>query len=96
VKKVRTHGILIDRRLLKRNRVLTEKKLDDIRRILENSPRKSFWRLTLQSYVSVGSVWTTTKLLHIRLHKITVEPEVKPVYYAKRAKFCNWFNYHVH
>jgi hypothetical protein len=30
VKKVQTHGILTDRKLLKRNRVLTEEKLDDI------------------------------------------------------------------
>jgi hypothetical protein len=28
LKKVRTHGILIDRKLLKRNCVLTEEKLD--------------------------------------------------------------------
>jgi hypothetical protein len=37
LKKVRTHGILIDRKLLKRNRVLTEGKLDDIGHRLENS-----------------------------------------------------------
>jgi hypothetical protein len=30
VKKVRTHSILINRKPLKRNRVLTEEKLDDI------------------------------------------------------------------
>jgi hypothetical protein len=40
VKKVQTHGILIDRKPLKRNRVLTEEKLA-IGRRLENSPRKS-------------------------------------------------------
>jgi hypothetical protein len=30
VKEVQTHSILIDRKPLKRNRVLTEEKLDDI------------------------------------------------------------------
>jgi hypothetical protein len=38
VKKVRTLGILIDRKPLKINRVLTEEKLDDISHQLENSP----------------------------------------------------------
>jgi hypothetical protein len=41
VKKVRTHGILIDRKPLKRNQVLTEEKLGDIGYRSENSPRKS-------------------------------------------------------
>jgi hypothetical protein len=38
VKKVRTHGILIDRKSLKRDHVLTEEKLVDIGHQLENSP----------------------------------------------------------
>jgi hypothetical protein len=38
VKKVRCHGILIDRKPLKINRVLTEEKLNDIGHRLENSP----------------------------------------------------------
>jgi hypothetical protein len=29
--------------------------------------------------------------LHICPYKITVVPEIKPVDYEKRAKFCNWF-----
>jgi hypothetical protein len=37
VKKVRINGILIDRKLLKRNHVLIEEKLDDISHRLENS-----------------------------------------------------------
>jgi hypothetical protein len=36
VKKVRTHGILIGRKPLKRSSVLTEEKLDDIGHGLEN------------------------------------------------------------
>jgi hypothetical protein len=83
VKKVRTHGILIDRKPLKN--------LDDIGRQLENSPRISLRRLALQSFVSVDSAWTATKLLHIRPYKITVVPEIEPVNYEKKERFCNWF-----
>jgi hypothetical protein len=88
-KKVQTHSILIDRNPLKVNRVLTEEKLDDIGHWLENSPWKSLQRLALQSGVSVGSAFTATELLHIRLYKITVVPQIKPV------RFCNWSINHV-
>jgi hypothetical protein len=53
-------------------------------------------RLAQESGVSVGRVWTATKLLHIRPYKITVAPEIKPVGYEKRVRFCNWFISHVH
>jgi hypothetical protein len=72
VKKVRTHGILIDI------------KFDDIGHRSENSPRNSLLRLARQSGVSVGRAWTETKLLHIRPHKITVVPEIKLVNYEKK------------
>jgi hypothetical protein len=71
VKKVQTHGILIERKPLKINRVLTVEKLDDISHLIQNSPRKSLRRLARQSGVSVGSVWTATKLLHIYPYKIS-------------------------
>jgi hypothetical protein len=96
VKKVRTHGILINRTPLKRNRVLTEEKLGDIVRRLENSPRKSLRRLALQSDVSVGSAWIATKPLHIRPYKITFVPEIKAMDYEKRVRFCNWYSNDVH
>jgi hypothetical protein len=96
VKNVRTHGILIDRKPLKRNCVLTEEKPDDIGHQLENSPRKSLQQLAQQSGVSVGNAWTVTNLLHICPYKITVVPEIKPVNYKKRERFCNWFINHVH
>jgi hypothetical protein len=96
VQKVRAHGILIDRKSLKRNGVLSEENLDDVSCRLENSPQKSLWQLAQQSGVSVGSAWTATKLLHIHPCKITVVPEIKPVHYEKRVMFCNWFISHVH
>jgi hypothetical protein len=40
-------------------------------------------------------VWAATKFLHIRLYKITVVPEIKPVVYEKRVRFY-WFMNHVH
>jgi hypothetical protein len=45
--------LLINRKQLKRNRVLTEEKLDDIGSRLENSPRKSLRPLVLQSGISL-------------------------------------------
>jgi hypothetical protein len=96
VKKFRTHDILIDRKPLKRSSVLTEEKLDAIGHRLENSPRRFLRRLAQQSRVSVGCAWKATKLLHIRPYKITVVPEIKPVDYQKRDRFCNWFINHVH
>jgi hypothetical protein len=36
------------------------------------------------------------QLLHIRLHKITVVPEIKTVDYEKREVSCNWFIRHMH
>jgi hypothetical protein len=47
---------------------------------------KSLQQLALQSDVSVSSVWTATKLLRIRLCKITVVPEIKPMDYIKKSE----------
>jgi hypothetical protein len=96
VKKVRTRGISIDRKPLKRKRVLTEENLDDIGHRLENPPRKSLRRLAQQSWFSVESAWTATKMLHIRQYKITVAPEIKPVDYEKLVRFLNWIIRHMH
>jgi hypothetical protein len=79
-----------------RSRVLTEGELNEISHRLGNSPKKSLRRLSQQTGGSLGSAWTATGLLHIRPYKITVVPEIKPVDYKKKAKFCNWFINHVH
>jgi hypothetical protein len=34
--------------------------------------------------------------LHTHPYKVTVVPEIKPVHYEKRVRFCNWFIAHVH
>jgi hypothetical protein len=85
VKKARTHCILLDRKPLKIDHILTEENLDDIGHRLEDSPRKSMRRLAQQSGVSVGSAWTATELLHIRQYKFTL-PEIKPVDYEKKSE----------
>jgi hypothetical protein len=86
VKKVQTHGILIHRRPLKRNHFLTKEKLR-IGHCSENSPRKSLRQLAQQSVVSVGSVWTATKLLHIRPYiNDCCFQKIKPVAYGKKSE----------
>jgi hypothetical protein len=52
--------------------------------------------LALQSGLSVGSAWTATKRLLIYSYEIAVVPEIKPVGYEKRVRFCNWFINRVH
>jgi hypothetical protein len=81
MKLVWTHGILIYRKPLNRNRVLTEEKLDDIGPLIRKFSTKIFETINTTSGISLGSAWTATKLLHIRLYKITVVPENKPVDY---------------
>jgi hypothetical protein len=54
--KYRTHGILIDRKPLNRNRAVTEEKPDDIAHQSESSPRKCLRRLAQQNGFSVDSV----------------------------------------
>jgi hypothetical protein len=39
---------------------------------------------------------SSKNLLHILPYKITVVPEIKPVYYEKRVIFCNWVFSQVH
>jgi hypothetical protein len=80
MKKIRIHGILIDRKPLKRNRCFNWGKTYDIGHRLENSPQKSLWRLARQSGVYVGTAWTA----------------IKHVDYKERVRFCNWFINHVH
>jgi hypothetical protein len=83
VKKVWTHGILLDRRPLKGKRAVTDEELDYIGNQIENSPWKSLRRSAQQSGVSIGSLWTATTLLHVCPYKTTVVPEIRPVDYEK-------------
>jgi hypothetical protein len=60
--KLRTTGLLIDKKQKYKCRVLTEEKLDVIGARLEHSPRKSLKRLAQESGVSKSSARTSTQL----------------------------------
>jgi hypothetical protein len=80
-KRFQIYVIIIDRRPLKRNHVETEEKLVAISHQLDNMPRKCLQQLAQQSGASCGSMWTATKLLHIRPYIIAAVLEMKPVEY---------------
>jgi transposase len=66
VNKVRSTGLLIDKKQKHKRRVLTEEKLDDIGARLEHTPTKSLKRLAQETGVSKSSARTARKLLKIR------------------------------
>jgi hypothetical protein len=66
VNKLRTKGLLIDKKQKNKRRVLTEEKLDDIGAKLEHAPRKSSKPLTQETGVPKPSARTATQLLKHR------------------------------
>jgi transposase len=63
VNKLRTMGLLIDKKTEHKRRVLTEEKLDDIGARFKHTPRKSIKRLAQEIGVSKSSARTATQLL---------------------------------
>jgi transposase len=61
VNKLRTTGLLIDKKTKRTRRVLTEKKLDDIGIRLEHTPSKSLKRLAQETGGSKSSARTATQ-----------------------------------
>jgi hypothetical protein len=72
VNKLRSTGLLIDKKQKHKRRVHTEEKLDDTRAIFEYTPRKSLKRLAPETGVSKPSARTATQLLKLKLYKISV------------------------
>jgi hypothetical protein len=72
VNKLRTTGLLIDKKTKHKLRVLTEGKLNIIGARLEHAPRKSLKRLAQETGVSKCSARTATLLLKLRHCKTTV------------------------
>jgi transposase len=72
VNKLRTTGLLIDKKQNHKHQVFTEKKLDDIGTRLQHMPRKSLKRLAQETAVSKSSARAATQLLKLRLYKTTV------------------------
>jgi transposase len=61
--KLRTTGLLIDKKEKHKCQVLTEEKLDDIGARLKHTPRKSLKHLAQETGVSKSSARTATQLL---------------------------------
>jgi hypothetical protein len=61
--KLRTTGLLIDKKQKHKRRVLTEEMLDDTGAGLEHTPRKSQKRLAQETGVSKSTARTATQLL---------------------------------
>jgi transposase len=72
VSKLRSTGLLIDKKQKHNHRVLTEEKLGDIGAKLEHTPRKSQKRLTQETGVSKSSARRVAELLKLRSYKTTV------------------------
>jgi transposase len=71
VNKVRTTGLLIDKKTKHKRRVLTEEKLDEIGARLEHAPRKSLKHLAQETGVSKSSARTAIQLLKLKPYKTT-------------------------
>jgi hypothetical protein len=71
VNKLRSMGLLIDKKQKHKRRVLTEK-LAGIGARLEHAPTKSLKRLAQESGVSNSSSRTATEFLKLRPYKTTV------------------------
>jgi hypothetical protein len=63
VNKLRTTGLLIDKKQKHKRRVVTEEKLDDIGARLEHTPRKSLKSLAQKIGLSKSIARTATQLL---------------------------------
>jgi hypothetical protein len=72
VNKLRSTGLLIDKKQKHKSLVLTEEKLGDIGARLEHTPIKSLKRLTQEAGVSESSARRATELLKLRSYKTTV------------------------
>jgi hypothetical protein len=89
--RLRTMGLLIDKKQKHEHQVLTEEKSDDIGARLEHTPRKSQKRLAQGTGVSKSSARTATQLLKLRPYKTTAIHALQPSDSASSVRFCNWF-----
>ena len=70
VKKFHSTGSVLDLKKRRRRSILTEEKLDEIGCFLERNPGKPLAQLAAQSGVSLGSVYTATRLLKLRSYTV--------------------------
>jgi hypothetical protein len=69
--------------------VLTVEKLQDV--WVQQSPRKSTRKLTLQVYISYSSTQRNVGKIHLRPYRIRAVQELKGPGIAKRLQYCRWF-----
>jgi hypothetical protein len=91
VNKLRSTGLLIDKKQKHKRQVLIEEKLDDARTRLEHTPRKSLKHLAQETGVSESSARRATQLLKLRSYKTTVIQPLQPCDPANRVYFYSWF-----
>jgi transposase len=89
--KLRSTGLLTDKKQKHTRRVLTEEKSDDIGARLEHTHRKSLKRLAQETGVLKSSARRATQLLKLRPYKTTVIYALQQRDPASRVHFCNWF-----
>jgi hypothetical protein len=87
--KLRTMGILKDKKQKHKRRVLTEK-LDDTGARLEHTPRKSL-NVYFKTGVSKSSARRATQLLKHRSYKTITIHALQLRDPAGRVNFCSWF-----
>jgi hypothetical protein len=88
-KKLRSLGLLIDKKQKHKCQALTEK-LDDTGARLEHTPRKSLKHLAQGTGVSESSARTATQWLKLRPHKTRVIHAFQPGDPATRVSFYSW------
>jgi transposase len=91
VNKLRSTGLINDKKKIHKCRVLNEEKLDGIGARLEHKPRKSLKHLAQATGVSKSSAKRAAQLLKLRPYKTTVIHTLQPCNTSIRVHFCIWF-----
>jgi len=92
LKKFRETGSLLDKNRNRQKSVLTPGILQDIQTAITRSPHKSLWKLSAQTYISLGSAHTAVrKMLKFYSYPMQVFHELIPGNCAKRVNCWQWF-----
>ena len=96
VNKLRTTGSLNNAKTRKRKqKVLTEEKIDDINTSFTRSPNKSVRRVAQQVGISKTSVHRATKILKLKPYRVSIVQQLQPRDDQARINFCNWILQHI-
>ncbi|KAJ3649791.1 hypothetical protein Zmor_021512 [Zophobas morio] len=71
---------------------VSEDVVDDLRTRMEQSPKKSLSKLSLQSGVPYSTCQKVVKKkLHMHPYKISLVQELQPADFPRRVQYCHWF-----